>query len=110
MCDCYGHPCEISGCLNWIQWHIGDYAYPREDFKIWCAKHWRLAPKGATIFRITKPHRLNYDLWLGYPPPRVLGIFISPTYCAAVVINGAKIGEEADNHPNIMSIYKESVL
>ena len=48
MCDCYGHKCEC--CEELIPMHIGDFEFPREDFRVWCEKHIGEAPAGATIF------------------------------------------------------------
>lgn len=48
MCDCYGHECEVCG--KPVPMHIGDFAYPRKRFKVWCAKHVDQAPPGAVIF------------------------------------------------------------
>jgi hypothetical protein len=30
--------------------HIGDFAYPRSDFKVWCADHVDVATSGAVVF------------------------------------------------------------
>ena len=56
MCDCYHHECEE--CEETIPWHIGDYAYPRSDFKAWCPVHEQLAPQTAKRFMVlsTREH------------------------------------------------------
>ncbi len=50
MCDCYGHKCEI--CEETIPMHIGDFNFPREDFKVYCNMHINQAPTGAVVFEI----------------------------------------------------------
>ena len=50
MCDCYEHQCEE--CLSTIPWHIADYNYPREAFRLWCVAHAPNAPANAGRFDI----------------------------------------------------------
>lgn len=50
MCDCYGHKCEC--CDEIVQMHIADFAFPRENFKVWCKAHIDEAAKGAVVFEV----------------------------------------------------------
>lgn len=92
MCDCYGHKCCM--CDELVPMHIADFAYPREDFTVWCDKHVSFASSGAVIFEITGP--LVDDEEESYP----LG-----WKCA---ILGPSVGEEGGNHPNICENWKET--
>ena len=78
MCDCYEHPCEVCG--RGVPMHIADFAYPQEDFRVWCGRHMAKAPMEAVRFR-----------WTWEAGDRVAG------KCA---ILGPSVGVDAGNHPN----------
>jgi len=79
MCDCYTALCEVCGMQGGgVEMHIGDFLYPREDFKVWCHKHIDEAPVGATICE-----------WGEYEP--TMG------RCAIV---GPALDPDGDNGPN----------
>ncbi len=85
MCDCYAHKCEC--CEELIPMHIGDYEFPREDFRVWCEKHVGEAPAGATIFETIEPEDDFDSIPLGWK-------------CA---ILGPEVGSDDvwGNHPNL---------
>ena len=95
MCDCYSHKCEE--CDNTIPMHIGDFAYPQEDFKCYCKKHIDKAPKGSVIFEVmgnASEHDKYDKIKKGWK-------------CA---IFGPEVGESGMNHPNIASNCKETII
>ena len=86
MCDCYGHKCEL--CETLVPMHIGDFAFPREAFKVWCAHHAKKAAKGAIIFTLLKA---DYGLRRG----------------SKIAILGPEVGGDGDNFPNVGVDYNE---
>jgi hypothetical protein len=48
-------------CDYTTPWHIADFEYPREDFKIWCHKHTEYAPKEAILFVAIESGKQKYD-------------------------------------------------
>jgi len=61
MCDCYRHKCEECEAL--LPWHIGDFKYPREYFKMWCPAHEAVAPKSAVRFNISDSFVEASGIW-----------------------------------------------
>ena len=94
MCDCYGHECEVGGCEETVPMHIGDFNYPRDDFKVWCKDHIDRAEPGAVVFTIEHPDPMDAEE--GYK--RGWG-------CA---ILGPDVGGEGDNQPNLCSDMSET--
>ena len=86
MCDCYSHKCEC--CEELIPMHIGDFAYPREDFKVWCKNHIDEAEKGSVIFTLKEDDDEYLAGWK----------------CA---IKGPDVGAGGDNLPNISGPLEE---
>ena len=64
MCDCYSHKCEL--CEELIPMHIGDFEFPREDFKIWCSRHIPWAKIGAIVFETIKDDDNFDDMPIGW--------------------------------------------
>ena len=60
--------------------HIGDYAYPRKDFRVWCKKHIDEAPVGSILFEMADPWRC--------------------------VILGPDVGSDLGNQPNVIGKMK----
>ena len=89
MCDCYEHKCEC--CNELVPMHIGDYRFPRSDFRVWCGSHISKAPKGAVIFKSIKGRRFSFDGFLR---------------CA---IYGPEVGGDGSNAPNVGCDYRETV-
>jgi hypothetical protein len=48
ICDCFSHKCET--CENTIEWHIGDFKFPREDFQLWCKDCIDKAPLDSLLY------------------------------------------------------------
>jgi hypothetical protein len=92
MCDCYGHACQHEGCINQISWHIGDFAFEREEFKIWCGDHYKEAPPNAILFKITEASRSERD-----------EVRQNHIYCAVV---GPECDDTGDNYPNLSSDFE----
>ena len=92
MCDCYEHPCSVRGCKETIPWHIGDFKFPREDFKMWCHKHIYKSSKNAVIFSIPEPtyRDKNHDY---YDKDEIF-----PGWRCAVI--GPELEPDGDNHVN----------
>ena len=88
MCDVYGHPCEKCGAF--VDFHIGDFLYEREEFRVWCEQHLSLAPPGSVIFR-WEAGEFNGD-------------------GGACAVLGPDVGGEGDNHPNIAGPWTETVV
>lgn len=91
MCDCYGHKCEL--CDELIPMHIGDFKFPRENFKVWCEKHIAQAHEGAVIFESIQDddNYLDEGYSVGWK-------------CA---IYGPEVGDDGNNSPNIGMKMKE---
>ena len=87
MCDCYGHRCAAEECEEMIPVHIGDFAYPRWRFTVWCAGHLREADPAAVLFTVTRPS--HGDTAEGYG---------RGWQCA---ILGPEVGWNGDNCPNL---------
>ncbi len=94
MCDCYSHKCEL--CDELIPMHIGDYKFPREDFRVWCKKHIPWAKEKAVIFEVIKN-----ETEIDYDPEMPVG-----WKCA---IWGPEVGDinDGDNSPNLCNEFKE---
>ncbi len=92
MCDCYEHKCEI--CEETIPMHIGDFNFPREDFRVYCHKHINQAPIGAVVFELFDDPLKEFD----------------PGWKCAIF--GPEAGQinHGDNHPNIAGEFKEWVI
>jgi len=41
-------------CNQTLPFHIADYKYDRNEFKVWCNSHISKAPAGATVFEFIK--------------------------------------------------------
>ena len=93
MCDCYGHKCEL--CDEIVPMHIGDYAYPREAFRVWCDKHVDVAPFGAIVFTLAEDET---DVMFGEA-------YQKGWRCAII---GPEVGGDGDNYPNIGVEYTEA--
>ena len=91
MCDCYYHKCEY--CNQAIPWHIGNFAFERNEFKVWCQDHIQFAPIGATVFTLTLPYGFDYNIPISYCLPK--------GYRFAVI--GPEIEPNGDNYPNMKS-------
>ncbi len=91
MCDCYGHKCEC--CDELVPMHIGDFAYGREAFRVWCEKHIEEAPSGAVIFELTEPEAGIDSERAGWR-------------CA---ISGPEVGGDGDMHPNVAGEMRETI-
>lgn len=98
MCDCYEHECAVEWCQKTIPMHIGDFAFPREDFMVWCQEHAHYAHPGAVIFTVTKTYA-------SYPDP---GPEDTPGWQCAIL--GPNVGGSGDNHPNIAAECSEETV
>ena len=65
MCDCYNHKCEK--CEKTIPWHIGDFAYNRDEFKLYCEDHINISdiPKNSDEYAL---YEVNGEIWLAIGP------------------------------------------
>ena len=74
--------------------HIGDFRFPREDFRIYCHNHIDKAPSGAVVFEVVEDSFSEFDA--GWK-------------CA---IFGPEVGSTngGDNHPNIAGEFVEWVI
>jgi hypothetical protein len=88
MCDCYEHPCEFCKCD--VPWHIGDWKFPRERFRLWCPRHIGKAPADAVVF---------------YYPGKTDERFTGRNGVYAIAALGPElatgVNPDHDNHPNV---------
>jgi hypothetical protein len=65
--------------------HIGDFNFPREDFKVYCHKHINQASIGAVVFELVNDPLKEFD----------------PGWKCAIF--GPEVGQtnDGDNHPNV---------
>jgi len=106
MCDIYYHKCEVVDCTKRIDMHITDFSHPRNEFKVYCKDHISLAPKGATIFTITKVDNIDVNMeWL-YKNKNVDEIEVGWS-CA---IYGPDVGDKLGVCPNLASDMSEQII
>lgn len=91
MCDCYSHQCSIESCKRRLDWHIADFNYPREDFKMWCPKHLSKAPAYAVYYQVATEGEWIYSKGQMYSTPEKFEIW---------AVEGPKIGDTT-NCPNL---------
>ena len=74
--------------------HIGDFRFPREDFKIYCQNHIGQAPIGAVVFELVKDSFSEFD----------------PGWKCAIL--GPEVGRtnHGHNHPNIAGEFEERAI
>ncbi len=74
--------------------HIGDFNFPREDFKVYCHNHIDKAPIGAVVFEIVEDRFTEFD----------------PGWKCAIL--GPEVGQtnNGDNHPNIAGEFEEMAI
>jgi hypothetical protein len=69
--------------------HIADFAFPRKEFRVWCADHVDEAPAEAVVFEMLADN--PYDEW--DDPLAKKG--------ACCAITGPNAGLRGGNHPNM---------
>jgi len=90
MCDTYLHKCYIKGCKERLPWHIADFKYPREKFKMWCQKHLLKAPREIIFYAVATKGKWTWTV-NGYDTPDEFRIW---------AVSGPETGDY-NNHPNL---------
>jgi len=90
MCDTYLHKCCVKGCKERLPWHIADFKYPREKFKMWCQKHLLKAPGEVVFYAVATKGKWTWTV-NGYDTPDEFEIW---------AVSGPETGDY-NNHPNL---------
>ena len=108
MCDIYYHKCEVVDCNKRIDMHIADFSHPRSEFKVYCKDHLSLAPKGATIFTITKVDPIDVHMEWFYRDKAVDLDKIEVGWSCAIY--GPDVGDKLGVCPNLASDMSETIV